>query len=537
MSDDKFKEHSLEHIVIETVKLRLNTYLVGPAGSGKTVLAEIAAERNNLPFYAQSVGAQTTMTHLMGYMDAGGRYVESTFRKAYEKGGVFLMDEIDAGNANVFTCINSAISNDFCSFPDKMVARHEDFACVAAANTFGTGGNIVYVGRNQLDAATLDRFVFVRVPYDEKLEDSIVQDKKWLRVVRSIRAAVEELGIQIVVSMRASIHGEKLLNAGFSQEDTLDMVIWRGLDESLIKKILARARDKAREIAAKEGPLSEPSGQKSSGSSESGKEQEGNGGTLSNDLDPKSRGNGGQSIDDALNSLQEGSRGQAGSSDRQPNQGGEELSRDSTKEDGRGDQGESPAAHGERSGGAGESGGGNGNMDGSGQDDGRGSEGSDSGSGPGASGSDSSHGSENGGKSQGSDSGSNKSSASSGSSSGTDPMGRRGGYGNRNGTRLGSSNPMTEKEMQELLDKAAAEGADTGRIDTRIPEPYTPQEGGEVSDFLDDILGEGDNESEGGRSGGNEDTRGGADRHGDSPREKGGGVFRRLLGLGDSSDV
>ena len=48
---------------------------------------------------------------------------------------------------------------------------------LAAANTWGRGGDQQYVGRNQLDAATLDRFVLstLHVDYDTDLERDIAQ--------------------------------------------------------------------------------------------------------------------------------------------------------------------------------------------------------------------------------------------------------------------------------------------------------------------------------------------------------------------------
>ena len=41
-------------------------------------------------------GAVDNVFKLNGYMDANGNYVRTSFREAYEWGGVFLFDEIDA---------------------------------------------------------------------------------------------------------------------------------------------------------------------------------------------------------------------------------------------------------------------------------------------------------------------------------------------------------------------------------------------------------------------------------------------------------
>ncbi len=82
---------------------------------------------------------------------------------------MFLCDEIDAGNANVLATLNALLSQPIAAFPDGMVERHENFAFLAAGNTTGAGADMKFVGRNQLDGATLDRFVFVFWEYDEEL--------------------------------------------------------------------------------------------------------------------------------------------------------------------------------------------------------------------------------------------------------------------------------------------------------------------------------------------------------------------------------
>lgn len=52
------------------------------------------------------------------------------------------------------------MANNVCAFPDKMVKKHKDFIVCASGNTYGTGADRKYVGRLEIDAATLDRFAF-----------------------------------------------------------------------------------------------------------------------------------------------------------------------------------------------------------------------------------------------------------------------------------------------------------------------------------------------------------------------------------------
>jgi len=212
-------------------------FLVGPAGSGKSTLLEQVANSIGLPLYAMSVNAMTCDYNIIGYNDAQGRYVSTAFRDAYENGGVFSFEEIDAGNPNVLTVINNAMSQDRYMFPDKIVKKHPKFVMSASGNTYGTGATVQYVGRNSLDAATLDRFVMVFVGYDETMEDRLCPNKDWLNFVRRVRNVVNNQGMKFIVSTRAILDGQRLLNAGLAEDKVAKMVVFRGMAQSDIDNI------------------------------------------------------------------------------------------------------------------------------------------------------------------------------------------------------------------------------------------------------------------------------------------------------------
>lgn len=220
-------QHAQFDKLLRTVAAGLPAYLVGPAGTGKTHGAEQVAKALDLAFYSISVGSQTSKSDLQGYMTATGDYIRTQFREAYENGGLFLLDEADAGNSNVLILLNAALSNGYMAFPDGMIKRHDDFRMVATANTFGHGASRQYVGRNQLDAATLDRFVNIAWNIDDRVEAALAGTHKvWLNVVRAVRTkAVEELELRVVVSPRATQRGAALLEAGEPFESVLDMAL------------------------------------------------------------------------------------------------------------------------------------------------------------------------------------------------------------------------------------------------------------------------------------------------------------------------
>ena len=243
-------QHEQFPVLLQMIGANIPVYLVGPAGSGKTYAAESAAKALNLPYYCQSVSQQTTVSYLLGYQDANGQYLPSLFRKAYEGGGVYLLDEIDAGNPNVLCILNAAISNGVCAFPDGMILRHTDFRLVSAANTYGNGANRKYVGRNQLDAASLDRFASIDWQYDESLERALAGNDKWTNIVQGLRHAAGELRLNVVISPRASINGARLLAVGMPQAEVLKAVVFKGMDTETVSKLNASLKERGVRNAA-----------------------------------------------------------------------------------------------------------------------------------------------------------------------------------------------------------------------------------------------------------------------------------------------
>lgn len=277
------RDVGVQHCYFEAIRRiaqqRLNLWLVGPAGGGKTTVAAAVAKSLGLPHYALSVCGLTSKADLIGYKNVSdGAYVRTDLREAYENGGVFLLDEVDAGNANVMVIMNALLANGHCPFPDGMVTKHPDFIMLAGANTVGLGADRQYVGRNPLDKATVDRFVMLDLPYDPAVEavmagvcptafaeadrpDPIefvqVNDKSdeendarlkraaedrcadYCRKLIRIRKAISDLKVRHIVSPRATKAGCELIRLGFPVSKVFEMAVWKGLDADTVNKVEA----------------------------------------------------------------------------------------------------------------------------------------------------------------------------------------------------------------------------------------------------------------------------------------------------------
>lgn len=218
--------------IIRALANGLNVYLHGPAGSGKTTVGKKAAVALGLPFYTTAKVESEYL--LLGFRNAQGETVRTPFRDAYEHGGVFLFDELDASSPGAIVALNMALANGVCPFPDGLIQRHENFHCIGAGNTTLGGANRQYAGRNQLDGASVDRFYFVEFPYDEALEMELATNKAWCVHVQNIRRAVKERGLTHLVTPRATFDGCKALAMGDTVEEAEMSCIFKGLDKETV---------------------------------------------------------------------------------------------------------------------------------------------------------------------------------------------------------------------------------------------------------------------------------------------------------------
>lgn len=218
---------------------RINAWLAGPMGSGKTTAARMAAEALGLAF--APMGAMSQAHELMGFVDAGGVYHDTPFVRAYRadgQGGVVLLDELDSADPTITLLLNGPLDNGIMTLPTgEVIHRHPDCVVIGAGNTYGNGATAEYVGRNRLDGAFLDRFAFIDWAYDETLETALAGNAEWSGRVQSARRRAAKAGLKIAITPRASIRGAALIRQGLAPDAVARMTYLRGLTDAQIQQI------------------------------------------------------------------------------------------------------------------------------------------------------------------------------------------------------------------------------------------------------------------------------------------------------------
>lgn len=215
---------TLLSFVIQKIPLLLK----GPAGSGKNICIEQISKALNLKLYR--CNSPQDKFELEGFIDANGRYHESAFYRAFTKGGILLLDEMDNAMASALIAVNDAISNGSYTFPNEECFMHEEFRVIATANTWGNGKSFEYVGRNKLDAATLDRFICWEHYYDKDLERALYPDEEILEVFWELRNAADESKSRFIFSTRGIKYSYILRKAGLDLETIIKATIVKSMN-------------------------------------------------------------------------------------------------------------------------------------------------------------------------------------------------------------------------------------------------------------------------------------------------------------------
>lgn len=235
--------------ILACVENNIPVYLVGPAGSGKNHTLEQVAKKLGLDFYfTNSIQQEYKLT---GFIDAGGKYHETEFYKAFTNGGLFFLDEMDASIPEVLVLLNAAIANGYFEFPNGKVNASKNFRVVAAGNTVGNGADEQYTGRMVLDQATLDRFAVIEFGYSKKIEIALAKGNiELVEFIRKMRDEAEMKGIRATFSYRCITMVAKLEGV-LDLSEVLKIAVFKGFDKDTINTFNTSGNGKYEEAVRK----------------------------------------------------------------------------------------------------------------------------------------------------------------------------------------------------------------------------------------------------------------------------------------------
>lgn len=239
-------KHSKFTYVLPIVESGMPVLLEGPAGTGKSTLAMQIAESLALSFHSISCTKQMSVNALLGFISINGVYIRTQFREAFEHGGLFLLDEIDAADPNVLLTLNT-IENGFISFPDGIVKAHESFRLIATANP--SNEHSIYTGRSKLDFSTKDRFFTITIDRDESLELSLTSPEILANATVARKLLIDH-GITTPITMRDTIRMHRLHTLGITECVYHDVVFHKHPDiYSEFTSHLSKQAEEARKVS------------------------------------------------------------------------------------------------------------------------------------------------------------------------------------------------------------------------------------------------------------------------------------------------
>lgn len=233
-------QHSMMDVILKKMDAGLeNILLVGPSGTGKSVMARMLAKGLSIPFHSVTMTEMTRDSHIWGRTDIkSGETIETPgpATQAALEGGVLCVDEMNKGDANINAGMNGLLdcwmspSRSFATPQGKTMTRHADCRIVCCSNTDGSGPSSEYVAENRQDASLRDRFPLgvIYVDYDKKLEASLAGDtpacKEFLDKVWKLREDCTKHRIKRVMSTRLVVAGRIMLTAANCDQTPADLI-------------------------------------------------------------------------------------------------------------------------------------------------------------------------------------------------------------------------------------------------------------------------------------------------------------------------
>jgi len=214
-----------QYITTLVDKCPLPLHLTGPSGTGKSTMVQRTAHQLGRPFSFIMCTRQTSVSHIIGFMSVNGTYIPTPFRKAYEQGHIFCLEEMNAADPNVLIIFNS-LEQGMIAFPDGYTEQpHPDFRLVATSNP----NTAQYGARADLDFSTASRFYTIHIEQDANLALSLTSQYV-LDQIQLLNEFLREYGATRELTMRDSILLHSLIELDLDKQPLLRLLDNESID-------------------------------------------------------------------------------------------------------------------------------------------------------------------------------------------------------------------------------------------------------------------------------------------------------------------
>ena len=208
--------------VLDDLLVGNNVYLVGEAGTGKTYLAEKAAQALKREYTTINCNQWTSPREIIGGETISGAK-DGKLIEAWRDGKILILDELPKLDPNTAGMINEALAksdktgvdSEITTFDGKKIRKHPNFACIATGNTTGKTVSPRYGGNNRQDYSLIDRFssCYYMIDFDRNVEISNVFTRVFnicdaIRDILIAEEADEILTLRTMLQMNRIYHIE-----------------------------------------------------------------------------------------------------------------------------------------------------------------------------------------------------------------------------------------------------------------------------------------------------------------------------------------